>query len=486
MQFRSALFSAIAVIGASGIHIDEKNKNEPSPQEVASCFGQLDTNSDEHLNQTELRAVAVHLGFSGSDAEWSNTYKLLVQDQGLADAGMDLDAFKSFLRGTADDNLLVAVKELCPQVLVKQLDASQDSKQEPKMIMEDASQANADVKEAADATANADAKAIEHAKSIADAQPIVDAQELANASKQQPDTVKNSMQANVSKDIGKDSASFNVSQDISHESDALTEHASEGSTHQSFAETISNGLTLESMAARGKYVNIKNNRKRKGARIQVWESNQTLAGSQWHLQKVQGKVSVYTVESVHTNGMYLGVAADESTGEASLQLVDNGTSDFAQWRVQNVAGAVDVYTLQNEMTKQYLLKGADDVQASRAADTGLGDDVPLISAHWMIHALPRPSNAILETKIEGVWRTVEGCWDVSGMKIQSGSCGPTPAPTPKPTRAPTAAPTLTPTVKGHWAVIMACEDAHGNKLAPINCQSIVNGHAVDSQHHKIR
>jgi len=450
-QSKSMLFSAIVAVGVA--YVSSIQLHAPLQKDldlvtalVAPCFRQLDVDSDQKLNQKELRRVAEQLGFSGTDAEWSNDYKLLAEDRGFTDAGMDLAAFETFVNGTD------ALKALCP-------DASQDTKQDPQMIMEDASQV----------IVTAPPKATQDTKE----DPQIDAAQ----------GIKQDANAIVS----------NAKQDIKQASlEAPTQITSQVTKWNPALSKNDEGLALENMAAPGKYINVEGNRKHNGARIQLWN-----AGTEWRLEKVEGKVATYTVQSGSAPGMYLSAIATELSGEVSIQLWDNATSPSSQWRVQNVAGEVDAYTLQNVNAGTYLINADSDnlklVTASgnqsRGASVRLGEDSSLISAHWTIHAIASRAKSREDNSnatIQGVWRSVKGCWDVNGQKIHSGSCEPTPSPTPKPTKAPTAVPTPAPTVKAHWAVRMSCEDAHGNRLDPKNCMKIRNRHSVEGQHHKTR
>merc|ERR1719401_2416923 len=101
-------------------------------------------------------------------------------------------------------------------------------------------------------------------------------------------------------------------------------------------EALQEGMDIENMAAPGKFLNVKGNRKRNGARIQLWD-NRTSAGTQWLIKHVAAKAATYMIESASAPGMYLTVVEDNDT---TIQLLDNASVDNALWRVQNVEGNV--------------------------------------------------------------------------------------------------------------------------------------------------
>jgi hypothetical protein len=257
-------------------------------------------------------------------------------------------------------------------------------------------------------------------------------------------------------------------------------------------------MTIESMATVGMYVNVEGSKKHSGAPIILWDKNSS-KGSDWKIKKFEGRIATYTLESDVAPGLYMSAGANTSDTSVkssvhanyALQLWDNESSPFAQWRIQNVAGYVDVYTLQNVGSGQFLIKMNDFVEVTRGGEQNLpgatGSTTSAVFSHWMIH-LPWKyvNNSKVhsdDNKVEGVWRSVKACWDASGTKIKSGSCGPTPSPTPKPTKAPTQAPTPKPTVKNaRWAVRLSCEDSHGNRLSTKNCMKLANGHVIETRH----
>jgi hypothetical protein len=186
---------------------------------------------------------------------------------------------------------------------------------------------------------------------------------------------------------------------------------------------------------------------------------------------------MYTVGSTSAPGKYMSV-----TSNGSVVLGGDPLVVEAQWRIQNVAGNADLYTFESAGADGKFLTSAFSNESQRGADLWLGVSSTELSAQWSLSPLEGAPATIGPQR--GAWRTVHGCWDAEGLKIDYRSCPPTPAPTEKPTQSPTPDPTQAPTEEASWAVRLGCFDAQGNKLDPANCQPIRNSHAIEARHLK--